>query len=283
MRNYIGRAPVDADTFIAHWNAVPWHAWLTPAISWGLLFGCIFAVAIFMSILVRRQWVENERLNFPLADLCVSMIEDPAPGQVINATFRSPLFLAAFLGVFAVRGLNALHEYWPQVWPVLSMEYNFKNLTTNPPWTYLDPDVAAAKISFLIIGVTYFVQSRVAFSVWVCMLLLTPIRMATEYTGTDWPGAGLGDQLMGSIIVYALTIVWLGRDEWRLVLRQMAGRNNPGDPAAIPAVCRGGMGNGAVDAGRDRLAGGGGRNMVWIDLTGFATIDIDAGIDADCR
>ena len=231
VQDFIGRTH-GAEGFAA----VPWHAWVIPAITWGGLFACIFGAGICMAALVRRQWVENERLTFPLATLCISLIEEPKPGRVVNDTFRSSGFLTAFFAVFLIHGLNGLHAYFPQAWPEFPLAYDVTSIFREEPWKFIDDKwVTKAQLSFLVIGVTYFVAGRIAFSVWFCMLALQVWRMIestfTEgHTGSDWPGAGLGDHLIGSLVPYIAMIIWLGRREWAVVIRRMTGRTKTDDP-----------------------------------------------------
>ncbi len=81
VRDYAGRALAESDTFWAHLMAVPWRAWLTPFISWGVFLVGLFGSVICMMVVFRRQWVENERLQFPLATVYMSLIEPPQPGH----------------------------------------------------------------------------------------------------------------------------------------------------------------------------------------------------------
>ena len=229
VRNYIGRVATAHDTFLEHWQAVPWAAWRTPAMAWGILLAFIFGVAISMASLVHRQWSEAERLPFPLATLYGSLIEPPAPGRALNALFSNRLFWIAFGAVFAVHGVNSLHVYYPSVWPTIPIDYNLQGIFTEPPFNYIDPDVAKATISFTVVGLTYFVQQKVAFSIWICMLALTLPRMVVQYEGTDWPGEGFHDQVIGAIIPYVVMILWIGRHEWAMVIRRMFGRTRASD------------------------------------------------------
>jgi hypothetical protein len=221
IRDFIGRAQTKDDMFIEHFMAVPWHAWLAPAISYGLLYGSIFGIAIFLSVLVRRQWVENERLTFPLASLCVSLLEDPKPGRILNETYRSRLFWIALISVFSLHGINALHLYFPLRWPEIPLDFNLQGMMTEPPWVYMDPLFLKNKISFIVIGITYFVSSRIAFSIWACILLMQPIHMITQQQGD---GHAAYDEAFGAMIPYALMIIWLGRAEWWMVCRRLFGK-----------------------------------------------------------
>ncbi|HAZ64347.1 MAG TPA: hypothetical protein DCZ72_12170, partial [Armatimonadetes bacterium] len=61
---------VGHSSFFAHWQAwvVPLGAWLGFTVVLLFSFFCI-------NVVVRRQWVENERLTFPLVALPLEMVE----------------------------------------------------------------------------------------------------------------------------------------------------------------------------------------------------------------
>ena len=42
-----------------------------------------------MMVVLRRQWVENERLQFPLVTVYMSLIESPAPGKALKANMTA--------------------------------------------------------------------------------------------------------------------------------------------------------------------------------------------------
>ena len=47
-------------------HPIPWNAWLVPLAAWGSFIIAIYLMMIAIMVLVRRQWVEHERLLFPL-------------------------------------------------------------------------------------------------------------------------------------------------------------------------------------------------------------------------
>ena len=45
---------------------IPWQAWSTVFLRWGLFILLSYLVMIFIINLFARQWIVNEKLNFPL-------------------------------------------------------------------------------------------------------------------------------------------------------------------------------------------------------------------------
>ncbi len=229
VQNFYGRIPVEQDTFWARFTAVPWEAWLTPALTWGLLIAAIFGAVMFLSIIVRRQWVENERLSFPLATVYLSLLESPAPGRGWNALFRSRLFWIAFAAVMFIHLFNGLHKY-NVLWPEIPVRFNLGSLMSDPPLSYLHGGMKENAMFFVIIGITYFVQTKIAFSLWFFYCMYNVVLVFYGSMQTEFRVGMQRDQLYGAIIPFALSMVWVGRQHWAIVLRQMVGRGGEDDP-----------------------------------------------------
>ncbi|MDP6984878.1 MAG: hypothetical protein QGG05_17525, partial [Candidatus Latescibacteria bacterium] len=45
---------------------IPWSAWVEPLVAWGAFLAVLYLVMVAISVLLRRQWMENERLLYPL-------------------------------------------------------------------------------------------------------------------------------------------------------------------------------------------------------------------------
>ena len=48
-------------------SAFPWGEWLSVLVWWGLLIASILTIHLCLSTLLRKQWMEYERLSFPVA------------------------------------------------------------------------------------------------------------------------------------------------------------------------------------------------------------------------
>ena len=51
------------------WQSIPWDKWAVPLLAWGGLVLIIFFGFLCLATLLRRQWVDNEKLTFPFAQL----------------------------------------------------------------------------------------------------------------------------------------------------------------------------------------------------------------------
>ena len=88
-------------------------------------------VVVLIVVLVRRQWVENERLPFPIVQLQLALIEPPRRGRALNPLFRSWGFWIALATVFVLQGLSALHQYYPRHVPEVPLSYDLSGIFAN--------------------------------------------------------------------------------------------------------------------------------------------------------
>lgn len=213
------------------WKAVPWRAWVKPAIAWGTLLVFLYGTIFCVSVIVRRQWVENERLAFPLASVYLSLVEEPEPGRAVNALFRSPLFWIAAGLVFAIHFVNAMHVYWPQAFPEIPVKYNLRTIFANDPWRVVDDSFKANAILFILVGIVYFIQSSIVFSMVFCYLVMNVlVKMIYYNAGSEFPSNGHTDLQFGSALPFLGIILWVGRHHWMIVLRQMFRGEREGEP-----------------------------------------------------
>ena len=102
---------------ISRAETIPWMVWLKPLLAWMPVILGLYMVMIALAILFRRQWIERERLAYPLAQLPLTMASQES-GRALNGFFRSPLMWAGFAIPFiltSVNGLHAYHHFVPQV------------------------------------------------------------------------------------------------------------------------------------------------------------------------
>ena len=78
-----------------------------------------------------------------------------------------------------MRGLNKLHGLNARLWPAIPTGFDLTGVLADPPWAYTDRFFQRAGIQFAIVGIMYFVQGRIAFSLWSCFLLGQVARMIT--------------------------------------------------------------------------------------------------------
>ena len=86
----------------------PYLAWVVPIVTWGVLTFLLYGALLCIAAIVRRQWFENERLAFPLAQIQLTLVEQPAAGRFFNSVMAKKGFWIAFFAIFLVDGWNGL-------------------------------------------------------------------------------------------------------------------------------------------------------------------------------
>lgn len=230
VTHFWNRDPRPRLTWLDNWRAVPWAAWVRPAVSWGVLLVAVYGMIFCGAVIVRRQWVENERLPFPIATVFTSLIESPPRGRALNSLFSARSFWIAAGAVFAIHAVNALATYSPRHWPRIPLGYDLSTLLVNPPWSNVDWAFPKAGIYFSVVGMMFFVQTKVAFSLWVFYAVFYQAeRMLLIPLGRFHEGMQM-DQRFGALVVYAFAILYVGRGQWMLIARQMFRAPLPEEP-----------------------------------------------------
>ncbi len=131
-------------------------AWLPPVLSMFVAYFC-------MASLIRRQWVDNEKLSFPLTTLPVEMA---VHSHWSKSLFGNWLMWIGFAIPFLIFTLNGLHTLFPQI-PEIPVVYRLNRMVFNTmgrPWR--DLGNTTAYCSMAAVGFAYFLPAQVLFSLW---------------------------------------------------------------------------------------------------------------------
>lgn len=227
-----GRDPI-VTGFASRWSqdtTPPYGAWIQPLLTWGVYFIAFHGAVLCLLVIVRRQWYENERLSFPLAQIQLALLATPKPGRWFGGMMARRAFWVVFIGINIVHAINALHVYQPAHFPEIPVRYDLVNLFSEQPLTYMNWSLKMATIFFTAVGVAYLLPGAVSFSLWFFAvasgLWAIPVGMMTG----DPYMPGMRDQHFGGMLAYGGIVIWIGRRHWVMVLRQAFGRARPNDP-----------------------------------------------------
>ncbi len=199
-------------------QSVPWSAWVGPVLVWGVFFGGQMLVLLSLAVIVRHQWAVNERLAFPLARLEADLIRPPEAGRSLNKLVAARGFWVAAAAVFVLHALAVLHLLDGATFPRVVLGFDLRQVFVERPWSLTSGYMKQASIYFSVIAVTYFIPSRVAFSMWFFVVLRELVIVNTASYGMDLPGGAWSDQHLGAVVFFGGTILWLGRAHWKHVL-----------------------------------------------------------------
>lgn len=213
-------------------QGIPWRPWLVPLLSWGSAMLAVYLMMIATMILLRRPWVEQERLVFPLTQLPLEMLRG-GEDHVFPPLFRSPLMWLGFALPFFIQLLRGLHHYFffiPEIQTYFDPLPLFRNTVQFQIF-----------VNFAIIGLSYFLHLHVAFSVWFFHLLSRAETGAFNVVGYQIKGinealtgssTALSFQGMGAMLALVAAMLWNARRHLAGALRAafgLAGAADDGD------------------------------------------------------
>ena len=196
---------------------IPWGAWLVPLMAWSSAMLAVYLLMIATMVVFRRPWVEQERLVFPLAQVPLEMLRGNDEG-IFPQLFRNPLMWVGFALPFAIQVLDGLNHYFFYVPEV--------RLVFDPLMLFRDSVRLHIFVNFAIIGVAYFLNLNVAFSVWFFHLLSRCQTGVFNLIGFEVKGhnealtgssVALSHQGMGAMLVLVGAILWTARGHLRQV------------------------------------------------------------------
>ena len=205
---------------------IPWAAWQPVFLAWLPFVWALFLVMISLMIVMRKQWVEHERLIYPLMQVSLAMTEQGRYGERVSPFFKNPVMWAGF-AIPALWGtLHGLYNYFPETIPI-AKEIDPLHLRLTIFHGVADMYVL---LRFNIIGFFYFLKTEIAFSLWFFNLLAYAVRGIFGVLGITSPqtqsaGHGvhnliLAQQAMGAMLVLFLGGLWSARRHLRGVLRK---------------------------------------------------------------
>jgi hypothetical protein len=195
---------------------------LTPFLVWGGFLLAFVSASLFLSAILRRPWVDHERLTFPTVVLPLELT-DPA-----GSLLRDKLMWIGFGVAFGIGTINNLHLNFPAIPGIEVRSIDVSSWFPDPPWSA----VGYLPVSFypFVLGIAYLLSLEVTFSYWFFFLLSRAELVACAAGGwrqawapmaTDPPY--LQNQGAGAFLALAMVSLWMSRSYLAQVLRRAAG------------------------------------------------------------
>ncbi len=199
---------------------IHWQVWLEPILGWAPAIVAVNVAFICVMVILRRRWMDHERLIYPVVQLPLAMVQEGRNGAIIGPFFRGGAMWLGFLVPVVVGTFIGLHRYYPFV-PTIDL--------------ILPLPLFNARLSFATIGFFYLIQREVAFGLWAFTLLNN--LQAYIYAEVGWgieesPAvsvwsyglSSLVHQGMGAMVILLLGGLWLARDHLYVVWRKAFNR-----------------------------------------------------------
>ncbi|MFB3882924.1 MAG: DUF6785 family protein [Armatimonadota bacterium] len=242
----------DAQAVTWYWEglpagaAVPWAAWKWPLLAWGSFSLAMMAAMFCLSALLSRDWIERQRLAFPLAEIPVAITGESDTPTVGRSILRNRL---AWIG-FAVPTLTAtlgwLHSVNPGI-PTVPLEFPVEQVFAGMglPWSAFGGESGVhVSIVFPLIGIAYLLPGEVSLSLWLFYVLyrLQELVWASigvapggrSSIGVD-PQTFIGMQEAGGFIALSAAVLYQSRRTLAAAWQGLVRRRLSSDPVAPPA------------------------------------------------
>jgi hypothetical protein len=194
-------------------------AWLVPLLCWMTWLSALGATMWAWNVILRRRWMDHDRLAFPCIRLPLEMCREAGFG----GSLKGGMFWGGFLLAVGLESLSQLHNRFPGV-PALPLDFNATPLleAASPPWNALAPMYLAW--TTLHLGVCFFIPLDILFSAWFFYLFRKSMEVfgrAMGWRDLGWDAAGFPftrAQAAGAWIALFFLLVWAERHHLRRVL-----------------------------------------------------------------
>jgi hypothetical protein len=234
-------APSDAAAVVDFFEGqapVPWGLWRVPLLAWGSFLTALFLCNLCLMSLVQRQWVTNERLTFPFAQIPLEMVRsgEAARGEAPGRLSLSPLFSLGLLISFGLNLMGSLAERIPAL-PRFSLF-----LYDVIPWQRVGPLAGVGGITLCfwpwMIALAYLIPKDLSFSVWFFSILRFALTVAAIAAGAtplrpeDWWSTSFPApyyQGGGAVLALSIWVLWIARRHLGRAARALASWRSVGD------------------------------------------------------
>ncbi len=222
---------------------IPIQQWRQPACAWLgfilLLLLATFAVALIM----RRQWVMNERYPLPISRIPAALLGLDYDGAgALPGIWKNRMMWLGFGVCFAWCLLRAWHEYNPNV-PNLGIGVKLKPYFDSPSWGGMWNSVEFS-ISAIILSVAIFMELNILMSLVIGFFLYRSLFWLGEATGWNIASAGKygigsypygAEQMISAYLTYAvLTLFFTRKYLWGTLKSVCTAQPNAGDYESRP-------------------------------------------------
>ncbi|MDO8587860.1 MAG: hypothetical protein Q7T82_12585 [Armatimonadota bacterium] len=206
---YVGETPF--------YNWVILKAWLPVIGVWSAFIVAMLLVMLCVNVIVRRHWMDMEKLQFPIVFLPVQMAQD-------KNFFKSRMLWAGFLLPLVIQTVNGLNYLFPSVPSMHLKLQNFSPYMVNPPWN----SMGGLPVGFypFAIGLAFFLPIDLSFSCWFFYVIRKLEAISAVYLGYTNPGGWGSDawpfckeQGAGAWIGLCLFLVYAGRKSLKEIIQ----------------------------------------------------------------
>jgi hypothetical protein len=203
-------------------KTIPYEVWLRPLFWWLTLIGALFFACFCIVTLLRRQWVEAERLVFPLNEMPRALLDDEG---TLPAVMRTRLFWVGLAIPVLIVCWNTI-SYWKPGFPKINV-HSGREISLGPHFP-----APMIVLYFSVMSFAFFAETRVTFSIWFFYIVAVVQegvinRIGYESTRADqfvWGMPSLSWQSWGAFVAMVGWSLYMARGHLKAVVLEVIGR-----------------------------------------------------------
>ncbi len=190
------------------------RAWGAPILTWSVFTFVLLWMMLCLNVLLRKRWLEQEQLAFPITTLPVEM---SLRERRFTDYLKNRYLWIGFLIATSIQTNNTLQYHYPQLPYIKVKPFDIGYLFNERPLNA----IGSLPIAFhpCVIGLTYFIPLDVSFSCWFFYLFRKWQQVFAAMLGTgggsEWSlnarYPAISEQGVGAWLGIALLALWMAR------------------------------------------------------------------------
>lgn len=203
------------------WTPANYSAWIVPILSWSAFTAVLLFTMLCINSILRKHWVESERLTFPIIMLPLEMTDET------GSLFRNRYMWMGFAVAGAITFVAGLNYLYPSIPCIRIVRQNFGQYIVTPPWNAMGAIIVG--FYFWAIGIAFLMPLELSFSCWFFYWLVKMELVASRSMGLhelnivggsfDRTYPFLISQSYGAYLGFFVMSVWSSRHYLRRVFR----------------------------------------------------------------
>jgi hypothetical protein len=233
---------------VSEGGKIPWGQWAIPLAVWTLLAFIVYGAFFCLSTILRKRWIDDEKLVFPLLQLPIEMSSYGGDTRAIAPFFRNTTMWAFFSVPFLIHSVNGLHYYVPAVPTINIHMIDLGRYIQDRPWNAMSPFYIRGLFSM--VGLAYLLPSELSFSLWVFYFFFMIQAVIGNAMGMPMPGVQaygtkefIAQQMWGGIITSGILGLAAARPRLEEIFGKALGRrpdvDDSGEPLSYSLAFRG--------------------------------------------
>ncbi|MGC8976726.1 MAG: DUF6785 family protein [Candidatus Ratteibacteria bacterium] len=207
---------------------IPWNDWVKPLSNWFFFIILFYIMSICLIVFLRKQWVERERISYPLTELPKALIDEKR--NILKSKIFWFGFLIPFI-LYSFKGLNKINPAIPSL--IFSKWIPIFNRTFSLRLT----------LWFEVVGLAYFMATDVLLSVWLFAFLFSIETGFLNRIGfsigpilpfSDPAPQVVAFQSLGALLVLSISCLFLARHQFKHIFLCAIGKRKENEEEILP-------------------------------------------------